>query len=82
MFVTVQVHVDRHKKGVVNTRSVSLVYYDNNYYVEKSLGKFKFEKTGVVVDGYCGNSKAYISKGVNNGDILVGQGKSFMFLGQ
>lgn len=79
MFVTVQVHVDRHKQAIA-IPVISLNYYDNNYYVEKSLGRFKFEKTSVTVDGYH-NGKAYISQGINNGDILVGQGSLYV-LGQ
>jgi cobalt-zinc-cadmium efflux system membrane fusion protein len=79
MFANIQVHVDRHKQGIA-IPVISLVYYDNNYYVEKSLGKFKFEKTSVVVDVYF-NGKAYISKGVSDGDILVGQGSLYV-LGQ
>jgi cobalt-zinc-cadmium efflux system membrane fusion protein len=79
MFTTVAVHVDKHKQGIAIPK-ISLVYYDNNYYVEKSLGKYKFEKTAVTVDGYNGG-KAYISKGVDKGDILVGQGSLYV-LGQ
>jgi hypothetical protein len=79
MFTTVSVHVDKHKQGIAIPK-VSLVYYDNNYFVEKSLGKFKFEKTAVTVDGY-NDGKAYISKGISNGDILVGKGSLYV-LGQ
>ncbi|MGP8214633.1 MAG: efflux RND transporter periplasmic adaptor subunit [Bacteroidia bacterium] len=79
MFVTVQVHVDRHKQSIA-IPDVSLVYYDNNYYVEKSIGKMKYEKTSVVLDGHH-EGKAYISKGVNPGDILVGKGSLYV-LGQ
>lgn len=79
MFAMVQVHVDRHKMGI-GIPKISLVYYDNNYFVEKSVGKFKFEKTSVTVDGYF-DGKAFISKGVSNGDVLVGQGSLYV-LGQ
>jgi membrane fusion protein, heavy metal efflux system len=79
LFASVRVHVDQHKQAVAIPREC-LVYYDNDYYVEKKTGKYSFEKTKVAVDGYT-TKFAYISNGVGDKDILVGKGSSYV-LGQ
>ena len=79
LFASVMVHVNKHKQSVAIPRRC-LVYYDNQYFVEKQIGKFTFEKTKVEVDGYT-TKYAYISQGVNDKDILVGSGSSYV-LGQ
>jgi len=79
LFATVIVHVDKHKQAVAIPRRC-LVYYDNEYYVEKQTGPYSFEKTKVNVDGYT-EKYAYISNGVSDKDILVGTGSSYV-LGQ
>lgn len=79
LFTSVRVHVDKHKQAVAIPREC-LVYYDNEYYVEKQKGKFTFEKTKVAVDGYT-TQFAYISNGISDQDILVGYGSSYV-LGQ
>jgi cobalt-zinc-cadmium efflux system membrane fusion protein len=79
LFASVRVHVDQHRQAVAIPREC-LVYYDNDYYVEKQTGKYTFEKTQVVVDGYT-TKFAYISKGVSDKDVLVGYGSSYV-LGQ
>lgn len=79
LFTSVRVHVNKHKPAVAIPREC-LVYYDNEYYVEKQTGKYSFEKTKVAVDGYT-TKFAYISNGVSNKDILVGYGSSYV-LGQ
>jgi membrane fusion protein, heavy metal efflux system len=79
LFASVRVHVDKHKQSVAIPREC-LVYYDNDYYVEKQTGKYTFEKTKVTVDGYT-TKFAYISNGVGDKDILVGYGSSYV-LGQ
>lgn len=79
LFASVMVHVDKHRQAVAIPREC-LVYYDNEYYVEKQTDKYTFEKTKVTVDGYT-TKFAYISNGVGDKDILVGYG-SFYVLGQ
>jgi membrane fusion protein, heavy metal efflux system len=79
LFASVRVHVDQHRQSVAIPREC-LVYYDNDYYVEKQTGRYTFEKTNVVVDGYT-TKFAYISKGVSDKYILVGYGSSYV-LGQ
>ena len=79
LFASVRVHVDKHKQSVAIPKEC-LVFYDNQYYVEKQMGKTSFLKTKVVVDGYTANS-AYISEGVADKDVLVGKGSSYV-LGQ
>jgi membrane fusion protein, heavy metal efflux system len=79
LFTSVRVHVDKHKPAVAIPREC-LVYYDNEYYVEKQVGRYSFEKTKVAVDGYT-TQFAYISNGVSDKDILVGYGSSYV-LGQ
>lgn len=79
LFASVRVHVNKHKLAVAIPREC-LVYYDNEYYVEKQTGKYSFEKIKVAVDGYT-TKFAYISDGVGDKDILVGYGSSYV-LGQ
>jgi membrane fusion protein, heavy metal efflux system len=79
LFASVMVHVNKHKKAVAIPREC-LVYYDNEYYVEKQTGQYSFEKIKVAVDGYT-TKFAYISNGVSDKDILVGYGSSYV-LGQ
>lgn len=79
LFASVRVHVNKHKQAVAIPREC-LVYYDNEYYVEKQTDRFTFEKTKVSVDGYT-TKYAYISNGVGDRDILVGYGSSYV-LGQ
>jgi membrane fusion protein, heavy metal efflux system len=79
LFASVRVHVNKHKDAVAVPREC-LVYYDNEYYVEKQTGRYNFEKTKVTVDGYT-TKYAYISNGVGDKDVLVGYGSSYV-LGQ
>jgi len=79
LFATVMVHVDKHKEAIAIPRRC-LVYYDNEYFVEKQTGSNTFEKTKVAVDGYT-RDNAYITSGVNDKDILVGNGSAYV-LGQ
>jgi cobalt-zinc-cadmium efflux system membrane fusion protein len=69
LFASVRVHVNKHKDAVAVPREC-LVYYDNEYYVEKQTGRYNFEKTKVTVDGYT-TKYAYISNGVGDKDVLV-----------
>jgi membrane fusion protein, heavy metal efflux system len=79
LFASVRVHVNKHREAVAIPREC-LVYYDNEYYVEKQTGRYSFEKTKVAVDGYT-TKFAYISNGVSDKDVLVGYGSSYV-LGQ
>ena len=76
MFTTVKVHVDKHKKAVAVPKE-SLVFYDNSYYVMVAKGHNHFTKTVVTVEG-TNDNVAYISKGINIGDVVVRRGSLYV----
>lgn len=79
MFTTVRVHVDKHRKAIAIPKE-SLVFYDNTFYVMLSKGNNTFERIPVTVEG-SNENVSYISKGLNEGDVVVNKGSLYV-LGQ